>query len=552
MDVRERVVQRDGKVLPLTPKVFDILLVMVQNAGRILLKDEMMRLVWPDTMVEESNLTRNVSTLRKALGEKPNECRYIETIPWRGYRFVGEVVRHETEAIESLAVLPFVNDSADPSTEYLSEGITDSLINKLSLLASLRVVSRNSVFRYKARDPKENFPDAAIVGRELGVRAVLTGRIRCVDGIVLVSAELVDASDDRHIWGGQYNRQFPDILSMQETLAQEIAGQLRLKLSGQDKERLERRHTENPEAYQLYLRGRYFWNKLTPDGVRKAQEFFQQAVDLDSGYALAYTGLMNSYTSLNQPVEARKAAARALELDPDLGEAHAALGFLKFLYDWDFSGAEIELKRSIALNPNYAEAHHWYAIYLGNVGRFQEAVQAAKRARELDPLSLLMNQTAGNVLMLARDYDGAVAALHKTLELDANFAAAHSVLGSVYCRQGKFEEAVAELEKVRSLAGGHPLVDANIKALAGWVYAAWGKTNEARNLLAEISNPPGATPYNIAAVYAVLGETDSALEWLQRAYQSRSFELVSLKVDSRFDKIRPDSRFADLVQRVGL
>ena len=546
VDARERALQRDGRVVPLTPKVFDILLLLIQNSGRILTKNEMMTLVWRDTMVEESNLTRNVSTLRKALGEDTDHPLYIETIPWRGYRFVASVreSRDEFDVIDSLAVLPFVNESSDPSIEYLSEGTTETLIHKLSLLDKLRVVSRNSSFRYKGR--------AQAAGRELGVRAVLTGRLRCLDANVLVSVELVDTEDDRHIWGGQYNRELSDIFSTQETISQQIVERLQLKLSSQDKERLARPHTENSEAYQAYLKGCYFWNKLTPDGVAKGLEFFQQAIEKDPRYALAYAGLVRAHTYLNQPAEARRAATKAVELDPNLGEVHAALGFFKFLYDWDFAGAEKELKYGIELNPNYAEAHHWYAIYLANVGMFEEAVYEARRAQELDPLSLLMNQTAGNVLLLARDYDGAVAALRKTLELDANFAAAHSVLGCVYSRKRMYPEALAEFEKVRSLAGTNPMVDASIKALIACVYAAWGKRTEALGLLEEIQSPPMTTPYSIAGVYAELGENDRAFEWLNKAYPSRSFDLVSLKVDPRFDNIRPDPRFHEMLRRIGL
>jgi tetratricopeptide (TPR) repeat protein len=261
---------------------------------------------------------------------------------------------------------------------------------------------------------------------------------------------------------------------------------------------------------------------------------------------------LRAHLYMNQPVEARKAAARALELDPNLGEAHAALGFLKLLYDWDFSGAEQELLLAIRLNPNSADAHHWYAILLANLGRHSEAIPEAERARELDPLSLLMNQTAGNVLLLARDYDGAVAALRKTLELDENFPAAHSVLGGVYVCKGSYTEALARFEKVRTLAGGHPGVDASIKALTAYAHAASGKRAEALAIIEEISNPLAATPYSIASVYAVLGEKELAFQWLEKAYQARSFQLVSLKVDPTLDNIRSDPRFADLLARVGL
>jgi TolB-like protein/Tfp pilus assembly protein PilF len=550
VNAHERVVYRDVTPVPLTPKVFDILLVLIQNAGRVLTKEEMLSLVWPDTNVEESNLARNVSTLRKALGEATDEPRYIETIPWRGYRFVA-VVRElfeDLEPIDSLAILPFLNHSSDPAAEFLSEGITETLIDKLSLLTGLRVMSRNSVFRYKAGDS----PNAQTVGADLGVRAVLMGRVRQLGEVLLVHVELVDARDGRHLWGGQYNREITDLLSMQEAISQQIAERLRLKLTGRDKQVLSEKQTENSDAYQLYLKGRYFWNKLTPDGVSRSVELFRQAVEKDASYAQAYAGLLRSYVYLNQPAEGRKAASKALELNPDLSEAHAALGFLKLLYDWDFSGAEEELREALRLNPNYAEAHHWYAILLGSMGKHAQAIHEAERARELDPLSLLMNQTAGNVLLLARDYDGAVAALRRTLELDENFAAANSVLGCVYVCKGSYPEALAQFEKVRALVGGHPAVNASITALKAYAYAAWGKRNEALQAIEEASTPPAATPYSIASVYAELGDKDLAFEWLEKAYLTRSFQFVSLKVDPSFDKIRSDPRFADLLNRVGI
>ena len=556
VDSRERAVRRDGKLLLLTPKVFDILLVLIQNPGRILTKDEMMQQVWPDTTVEESNLARNVSTLRKALGEGPGQPQYIETIPWRGYRFVAELreSREESEAIDSLAVLPFVNEGQDPAAEYLSDGITESLIHKLSLLRGLKVMSRHSVFHYKVHGRTESLPEAKTVGRELGVRAVLTGRIRLVDDIVLVGVELVDASDNRHLWGAQYNRQLSDIVRLQETISQQIAERLKLKLASQDKQRLTERgrHTESAEAYQLYLRGRHFWNQLTLDGVQKALELFQQAIEKDPAYALAYTGLLDSYTYLNRPVEARKAAAQALELDPTLGEAHASLGFFKFLYDWDFPGAEKELKQAIELTPNCAQAHHWYAIYLAHMGRHGEAIHEARLAQQLDPLSLLMNQTAGLVLSVARQYDRAVEALRKVIEMDANYAAAHGTLGVVYARKGMCEQAIEEFEKVASLAGGHPAVATSLKALTAYSYAACNRPDKARALVDEISAEPTASSYLLATIYASLGEHDRALDWLGRAYADRDFQVVSLKVDPAFDPLRSTSRFQELLARIGL
>jgi TolB-like protein/thioredoxin-like negative regulator of GroEL len=554
VDVRERALRRDGELVPLTPKSFDILLVLVQNSGRVLTKNEMMNLVWPDTAVEESNLARNVSTLRKALGDGPDEHGYIETIPWRGYRFIAKVRQFSDEraAIDSLAVLPFLNESADSATDYLADGITESLINKLSRVANLKVMSRHSVFRYKAGDVKASFPDARTVGRELGVRAVLIGRIRQVDGIMVVSVELIDAADNTHLWGGQYNRELSDILAMQDSISQQIAEVLRVRLTSTDKLELTKRQTDNSEAYHLYLKGRFYWNKLTVDGVRKGMELFEEAIQKDPNFALAYTGLLDCYTYLNNPVEARKAAVEALELDPTLGEAHASLGFFTFLYDWDWLKTEVEFKRSIDLNPNYAQAHHWYSIYLAHMGRHEEAIHEAQRAQQLDPLSLLMNQTAGLVLCLARQYDRAMEELRKVIEMDANYAAAHSTLGLVYARKGMCEQAIEEFEQVASLAGGHPGVATSLKALTAFTYAVCNRTDKARTLLEEISAEPTASAYLLATIYASLGEHDRALDWLDRAYAERDVQVVSLKVDPALDPLRSTTRFQELLARLGL
>jgi tetratricopeptide (TPR) repeat protein len=290
---------------------------------------------------------------------------------------------------------------------------------------------------------------------------------------------------------------------------------------------------------------------MTLDGIQKGVELFQQAIKKDPAYALAHIGLLDCFTLLNQPEEARKEAAIALELDPTLGEAHASLGFFKFLYDWDFPGADREFKQAIELTPNYAQAHHGYAIFLSNMGRHEEAMHEVMRARELDPLSMLMNWTAGPVLASARDYDSAIDAMLRTLELDPHFAPAHSSLGLTYAAKGMFEEALAQFERGRSLAGGNPVVDANIDALKGLAYAAAGQRIEALMIIEAVSKPPAATSYNIARIYAALGENDRAFECLDTAYQARSPEIVSLKVDPSFDNLHSDPRFQDLLARVG-
>ena len=551
VDARERRLLRNGAVVPLTPKVFDILLVLVQNSGHILSKDEVMKLVWPHTAVEEGNIARNISTLRNALGESPREHQYIETVPWRGYRFVASVkeVRAESvkPAISSIAVLPFVNVANDPNLEYLADGITETLINNLSQLTQLKVMSRNSTFRYKGREA-----DASAVGHALKVEALLIGRVAAHDDLLSISVELVNARDDSHIWGAQYNRKPADICAMQETIAHQITEQLRLKLTGEEQQRLTRRHTEDAGAYQLYLKGRYYFNKLTVDGVQKGIEYFQQALDQDPHYALAYTGLGDCYNYVGKPVEAKQAVIKALDLDETLGEAHASLGFFKFIYDWDFAGAEREFKQALGFSPNYAEAHHWSAIYFANVGRHDEAGAEAKRAVELDPLSLLMNMTPALTSYLARDYDRAVLELQTIIDMDPNFVVAHSVLGNVYVQQGLYEKAMAEYQKVLELSKGVAVVETAMKAVIGHAYARWGKRSKTLKMLDEIEKSSCTSPHSIAEVHAALGQRDQAFEWLNKAYDLHDMQMVSMKTNPTLDGLRADTRFADLVRRVGL
>jgi len=551
VDVRERRLLRNGEVVPLTPKVFDVLLVLVQNNGHILSGDEVMKLVWPHTAVEEGNIARNISTLRNALGERPREPQYIETVPWRGYRFVASVkeVRDQSvrPAISSIAVLPFVNVASDPNLEYLADGFTETLINNLSQLTGLKVMSRNSSFRYKGRET-----DAQAIGRELNVQAVLIGRVAERDDLLSISVELVDARDDSHVWGAQYNRQPAEIFALQERIAQEITERLRLKLTRQEQQRLTRRHTENAEAYQLYLKGRYYFNKLTMDGVEKGIDYFQQAIDKDAHYALAYAGLGDSYNYLGKPVEAKQAVIKALDLDETLGEAHASLGFFKFIYDWDFAGAEGEFKQALDLNPNYAEAHHWSAIYFANVGPHDQAGAEAKLAVELDPLSLLMNMTPALTSYLARDYDRAVAELRKVIDMEPNFLAAHSVLGNVYVQQGLYEIAMAEYQKVLDLSKGVAVVETAMKAVIAHAYAKWGKRSKALKMLDELTKASSVSPHSIAEVHAALGQRDQAFEWLNKACDRRDMQMVSMKMNPTLDSLRADRRFADLVRRVGL
>jgi len=534
LDTRERVLRREGKPVPLTPRAFDILLVLVQNSGRVLTKQEIIERVWHNTIVEESNLARQISTLRKTLGRAA--AQYVETIPWRGYRFNAAVRR----AQDSLAVLPFLNESGDAEADYLADGITEGLINRLSLVSGLRVMSRNSVMRYKECEPP-------IIGKELDVQFVLTGRFRFLNRRVIVSAELINTADSSQMWGSQYRSKRSDIFAVQEIISNDIVEHLRLRLDSNRK-----RPKANSEAYDFYLKGRFFLNKVTLDGVRKAVDFFTQAIAKDPEYALAYAGLTDCYMGLNDPIEAKKAAVKALELDPALGEAHASLGFLTFIYDWDWSKAELELRRAIELNPNYGQARHWYALYLAKMGRHEEALAEAREAQRLDPLSLPMNLTIALVLCFARRYDQSITEIKRVIEMDANFAAAHSTLGLAFAYRKMCSEAIAAFRKASALAGDSAEMNTYFDTLTAFSYASSGKTRQARSLLNTIANQPGASPYALGMIHAQLGERSLALDWLERAYRERNYQMVWLKVDPALDPLRRTRRFQDLLTRVGL
>jgi DNA-binding winged helix-turn-helix (wHTH) protein/Tfp pilus assembly protein PilF len=525
LDAHERVLRREGKPVSLTPKSFDILLVLVQNSGRVLTKQEIIERVWPDTIVDESNLARQVSTLRKTLGRAA--AQYVETIPWRGYHFNAAVRR----AQNSLAVLPFLNENGNADADYLADGVTEGLINRLSLVSGLTVMSRNSAMRWK----------------ELDVEILLTGRIRFLNDHVMVSAELINTADSLQLWGAQYRRKRSDILGVQEVISNEIVEHLRLKLNANHK-----RPAADREAYDLYLKGRFFLNKVSLDGVRKALDLFNQSIAKDPDYALAHAGLIDCHMSLNNPIEAKKAAVKALELDPALGEAHASLGFLTFLYEWDWSKAETELRRGIELNPNYAQARQWYALYLAKMGRHDEAVAEAREAQRLDPLSLSMNLTMALVLCFARRYDQSIKEIKRVIEMDANFAAAHSTLGLAYAYRKMCNEAVAAFRKASALAGNSPEMNIHFNTLSAYSYAASGRTKQARSLLNELSKQPGTSPYALGVIHAQLGERSLALDWLERAYRERNYQMVWLKVDPALDPLRRTRRFQDLLTRVGL
>jgi DNA-binding winged helix-turn-helix (wHTH) protein/tetratricopeptide (TPR) repeat protein len=581
LDANDHLLLREGKPVPLTPKAFETLLILVRNGGRVVEKESLIRRLWPDTFVEDNNLAVNISALRKALGESENGHHYIENIPKRGYRFTASVKeiweasqdsRAESQApsvagaaesiassetvVNSLAVLPLINATDDPGVEYLSDGITESLINKLSQFPQLKVMSRSLVFRHKGRDV-----DPQEVGRDLGVHAVLTGRLIQLGDSLIIRTELTDVRDGVHIWGEQYNRKPSDLLAVQEEISWEISEKLRLKLSGEQKRRLTKRHTESTEAYSTYLKGRFYWNKRTLDGLKKGTEYFEQAISIDPNYALPHAGLADSYLLLGSveycaldPQEARRraraSALEALKLDDSLAEAHASLAYVK-MFDWDWADALQEFNQAIELNPAYATARHWYALYLMAMNRQRDALREIERAREIDPLSLPINAGVAWYFFLTRQYEQSLEECSRTLEMDSNFYMAHFVRGLAYVQMSKHEQALLEYEKGSRLSGGTPLM----LAAQAHAYALSKRADAAQKILTQLfqlSRERYVSPYYIAVIYTALGETDKAFEWLESACANHSEGLTWLKVDPTIDGLRVDERFNQLIHRVHL
>jgi TolB-like protein/DNA-binding winged helix-turn-helix (wHTH) protein/Flp pilus assembly protein TadD len=660
VDALRRLLLCEGNQVRLPTKALEILLILLEEKERIVDKDELMRRVWPDAVVEENNLTVNMSALRKSLRESPGEHRYVVTVPGRGYQFVADVRQHGGEpheesedeglanqkvteviiepggsgeakalspnggqlgsgptqvaaaqtngaasdthtlssaeyigreierhkrgvllllaavlataiivsyfahlrylagsgkaGISSIAVLPFANESDDPNAEYLSDGISESLINSLSQLPGLKVIARSSSFQYKGKEV-----DIQDVAQALGVEAVLTGRVLQRGDSLVVSVELVDARDKTQIWGEQYDRGMSDLLAIQREIAREITEKLKPRVSGEEKG-LAKHYTESNEAYQLYLKGRFYWNKRTEEALKRSIEYFNQAIEKDPSFALAYAGLADCYVvpaNRQAPREAmpkaKAAAMRALELDETLAEAHASLARVLAVYDWDWTSAEKEYKRAIELSPRYATAHQWYGGCLEAMGRNNEAMAERKKALELDPLSLIINFELGLAFYYTRDYDRAIEQFQKTLELDQNFRPVHAFLPAAYEQKGMYGEAIARFKNAIPLKESSEVTF--LRAGLGHVYGVSGKKSEARRLLDELKHL-SAQEYvpapNIALIYAGLGEKDQAFAWLNKGYEDRSFQMQWIKIEPRWDSLRSDPRFQDLMRRVGL
>lgn len=459
-----------------------------------------------------------------------------------------------TSPIDSIAVLPFENSAQDVNAEYLSDGITESLINRLSQLSNLKVMSRSAVFRYKGTEQ-----DAGQVGNELKVRAVLTGSVKQIGDQIVITVRLDDAQTNQHIWGEQYIRKPADILNVQNEIAQEVSANLRLKLTGADEQKLAKNYTENAEAYQLYLKGNYEWNKHTQEDLHKGIEYYNQALEKDPNYAPAYQGLSGSYGVLGNAYlppnenfpKAKAYAAKALAIDDTLAEAHVAMGAVRLFYDWDWAETEKEFKRAQTLNSKNASAHQLYAAYLEAKGRFDEARAEAERAQELDPLSAMVSLEVGFNFYFARQYDEAISQFEKTVNLEPRYIDAYQYLGQTYKQKKMYREAIATYQKGMAQAERHPML---IAAL-GHAYELAGEHHKALKTLdelREISKRQYASPYFIAVVYTGLGDKDQTFAWLEKAFQDRTFLLIWLNVEPQFDPLRDDPRFNDLLQRIGL
>ncbi len=494
----------------------------------------------------ESVLTSSTNPL-SSTGKRRSRTSTVQTRALRPERV--------SKIIGSLAVLPFENVSRDPENEYLSDGIAGSLINILATVPRLRVMAQSTVFRYRGREI-----DPQAVGRELNVRAVLTGRMMQSGGSLRIGTELVDVATGARLWGAQFDRKPGDIFAIQDEISNEISGKLRLQLTRAEKKRLIRRHTEDAEAYRLYLQGRHHWNRWSEEGFYKAIGYFQQAVEKDHSYALAYTGLAESYVLLGwnsyvPPKDAfpkgKAAAMTALQLDPDLGEAHTPLAAALWLHDWRWQEAQTEFKRSLELNPTYPTANHWHAEYVMTMGRHLEAIAKMKNSQELDPLSLIINVAIGWASYMARRFDEAIEQLLRTVELDPNYPVTYWILGLLYRKTGRYELAITVGEKGVNLSGGSPLM----RAALAHTYGESGRAKEALQVLddlTELAKHRYVAPHFLAGIHIGLGENARAIECLEKSYEEHSHWLIYLHLDPSMDALRSDPGFQDLLRRVGL
>jgi TolB-like protein/DNA-binding winged helix-turn-helix (wHTH) protein/Tfp pilus assembly protein PilF len=622
LDLRTGELHKHGLRIRLQEQPLQVLALLLEHPGEVVTREELQRKLWPaDTFVDfDHGLNKAINKIRDALGDSAESPRFVETIARRGYRFLAEVKAADTVSvpsqeitpppnpaveirghpdldvaatakyhsptlawkisafvllllmasvaawkirsenrpplvIHSLAVLPLESLSNDASQDYFADGMTDELISDLGQISALRVISRTSVMGYKhARKPLPQ------IARELNVDAVVEGTVLRSGDQVRITAQLIDAAADKHLWSKSYEGELKDTLALQSNVARAIADQIQINLNPQERAALKSVKVVNPEAYEDYLKGRFFWNKRTADGLKVAQTYFGRAIDEDPKYAPAYSGLADTYALLGDwqyavmtPKQAfpqaKSAATKALELDDSLGEAHNSLAFCLDGFDWNFEAAGTEFQRALELNPSYATAHHWYAWHLSLLGRYDEALAEMRKAESLDPLSLIINADLAELLLIAHSYDESIRQSLKVIEMDPDFALAHNQLGQAYLQKHMDEQAVAELQKAVRLSGSSPTSIANLAR----AYAASGKNSEAANLLNDLKKRSNSTYSNapeIAAIYAALGDKDQAMNWMEKGFEERFNPGVLLRPG--FDPLRADPRFKDLVRRIGL
>lgn len=641
VDAAEQQLWRDGSQIPLTPKAFGVLLLLVRNSGHTLPKDDFMKEVWPDAFVEENNLADNISTLRKVLGDDAKEPRYIKTVPRRGYCFVAEVTEvrdegadivlaeyvkgrivieeehesHPADAPElnvranaahsltfpsaperrmrrrmspltiavvcvllggmaiaayltwqsrrdrsagrpvplasSMAVLPFKPLFAQSSDPALELGMTDALITKLSNIKQMIVRPTSSVLKYGTADQ-----DLRAVGSELGVDVLLDGKIQKVGDRVRLSVQLVRASDGAPVWGESFDEKFTDIFALQDRVSERVAAALSLKLTGEEKKELSKRYTNNTEAYELYLKGRHHWSTFKPEELLTSINYYNEALKRDPDYALAYSGIANAYivigiygplTAKEAMPRASEAAQKAVEIDNDLAEAHVALGAVKIFHEWDWPGAELELRRALELSPNNMDAHSLYGYYLQAAGKEDAAVAEEKRARELAPEWFIANNDFLLALFKARRYDEAIEQSRQVVKLDPNDVFAYYIIGISQTQQGNYAEAAEALQR----AVKNPFQRA--LASLGYFYAVTGKKGDALMIIQQLQEKPThRLPVQVAEIYAGLGDKDQAFAWLEKGYEARYPLLWEVRSYPQFDSLRSDPRYIDLMRRIRL
>ena len=553
IDPRAGELRKQGAKVKLQEQPFHILEMLLRRPGEVVSREELRQEIWPaDTFVDfEHGLYNAIKRLRDSLSDSAETPRFIETIPRRGYRFIGAIDATPRQ-IQSLAVLPLEDLSHDPEQEYFAEGFTEALITTLARIGDLRVISRTCAMQYKGvHKPLRE------IARELEVDAIVEGTVLRVGRRVRITAQLIDAPKETHLWAESYERDLRDVLTLQSEVAQAIAREIRVKLTTVDQARFAEVYPVDPEAYEAYLKGRYHWNRRSGEGLGKAIQCFQQAIAEDPAYAAAYSGLADCLSVLGwwgfvSPDEgcgkAKGLALQALEMNHSLAETHASLAWATTLYDYDFLAAEREFERSIELNPRYATGHHWFGFYLAMMGRYEEGYSELKRAARLDPHSI-MNQTLGFVFLFTRRYDQAIEQFEKALELDPYFAPGHWGLSATYAFKSLHEPAIAAGRKAVELSQGGTL----FVGILGEAYAAAGYRDEAGNIVEQLregSKQRYVSPYVLGRIYAALNKKEEALHWLEISYRERVAHTVCLKTDPRLDNLRSDPRFKDLLRRM--